>query len=274
MPAEASSSVRLIGREGQPPYFTFPLIDATGLVFCGFSTRRGGVSAPPFNSLNVGTTTGDEPTSVFDNRSRLERAFGYPVQEWISLAHGNEVHEVSSFHARYAPSPLLPEGDALISCHRDLPLTIYYADCVPIVLLDPQRPAIGLVHAGWRGTVANVVCRTVETMRERFGTDPSRLLCGLGASIGPCCFEVDNDVAAAVRSQFPSWQDSVVAVKNQAKSTIDLWQLNTFQLEQAGVPRQNIAISRLCTACREDLFFSYRRDRRQTGRLAMLVALL
>jgi YfiH family protein len=271
--AAEPSATRLVESDGLPPWFTFPLLDETGKGVCAFSTRLGGVSPAPFDSLNLGTTTRDDPAHVRRNREAWGRAVGHPILEWVNLEHGNVVHAVEAFHASYAGSGELPVGDAIVTDRPALPLTIYTADCVPIAFLDPDRPAIGLAHAGWRGTVKDVAGATVRAMGERFGSDPARLLCGLGASIGPCCFEVHDDVAGPVCARFPSWQESVVSLINTQKYSIDLWELNRLQLERAGVLRRHIAMSRLCTACRGDLFFSYRRDRRETGRLAMLLAL-
>jgi YfiH family protein len=144
---------------------------------------------------------------------------------------------------------------------------------VPVLLLDPDTPALGVVHAGWRGTVAGAAEAAVHAMQTAFGTRPERLLAGLGSSIGPCCMQVGNDVTSAIRAGYPSWQESVIRPHNMGKSTIDLWELNCLQLARAGVPRENVAVSELCTACRKDFFFSYRRDQGDTGRLAMLAAL-
>lgn len=288
--------VRWVEAPGAVPYFSFPIIDETGLVTCGFSTRVGGVSAPPFDGLNLGTTTKDDLANVRVNRDRFGAALGgYEVLEWIDLVHGNAVHEaVARDEGTFIRTARTPRADAVISRVPGLPLIIYTADCVPIVFVDPVTPAVGLAHAGWRGTVEDVAGATVAALQARYGTDPARLLCGIGACIGPCCFEVHDDVADPVRARYPQWQDLVAPLhkvslnketlvnapsnndplfKEQDKFRIDLWQLNARQLERAGVPRRNITISRLCTACRADLFFSYRRDRRETGRLSMFVAL-
>lgn len=295
-PPSLSPDVRWVEGPGAVPYCSFPLIDATGLVTCGFSTRVGGVSPPPFDSLNLGTTTKDDIENVRVNRDRFGAALGgYEVLEWVDLVHGNAVHEaVARDEGTFRRTERTPRADAVISRVPGLPLAIYTADCVPIVFVDPVTPAIGLAHAGWRGTVEDVAGATVAAMQARYQTDPARLLCGIGACIGPCCFEVHQDVADLVRARYPQWQDLVAplnkvplnkdrwldalsdsdpVLEERDKFRVDLWQLNARQLEQAGVPRRNIAISRLCTACRADLFFSYRRDRRETGRLSMFVAL-
>ncbi len=265
---------RLLEQRGLPPYFFFPLLAQCPDVFCAFSTRLGGISEAPYNSLNLGMTTTDSAAAVAENRRRFAEATGFPLVEWIRLEHGNRVHVVDQMQ----PAAELPLADAVITSRRRVPLTIYYADCVPLVLVDPLTPAVGLAHAGWRGTLADVAGSTVRAMRENFGTRPEHLLAGLGSSIGPCCFEVGSDVTEPLCARFAAWKEAVVTplednLNNEKKSRVDLWKLNSLQLTEAGVSRQNIAVSGLCTACRPDLFFSYRRDRRQTGRLGMMVTL-
>lgn len=279
--ARAEDAAVLVERDGHPPWFRFPYLDALEIAFCGFSTRRGGVSPAPYDSLNLGSTTRDDPANVAENRLRQALAFGYPLQEHIRLEHGCRVHLVEKCGDRSLDSEMsdlsphsgLPVADAVITRERGVPITIYYADCVPVVVMDPVRRAVGVAHAGWRGTVVEVARATVEAMGEQFGSRPSDLHAGIGSSIGPCCMEVGPEVVEAVGARFPQWQESVIRGTNRGTSTLDLWELNGLQLMGAGVPRNHIASSRLCTACRTDLFFSYRRDRRDTGRLAMLVCL-
>jgi YfiH family protein len=254
---------------GDVPYYRFPALDVHGVAFHAFTTRLGGVSGAPYNSLNLGGTTRDDAASVQENRRRAERTFGHALEERIRLEHGKRVHVVEDG----AAPQKLAVADGLITRLRGVPLLIYYADCVPVLLLDPETPALGVVHAGWRGTVAGAAEEAVLAMREAFGTRPQSLLAGLGSSIGPCCMQVGDDVTSAIRAAYPSWQESVIHPHNMGKSTIDLWELNCLQLTRAGVPRENVAVSALCTACRKDLFFSYRRDQGDTGRLAMLAAL-
>ena len=262
-----ANAVRRVETPGLPPYYVFPHLEPH--VFCGFTTRAGGVSVAPFDTLNLGTTTRDEAACVEENRRRMSAAFGHALGASIRLEHGCRVVRVDAGES-VADKPC---ADAVITCARHLPVAIYYADCVPVILVDPRRRALALVHAGWRGTMVEVSVRAVEAMQEAFGTDPADLLGGIGSSIGPCCFEVGPDVKDVVCARFPQWQESLVSVDKDLNTRVDLWNLNLLQLEHAGVPRRNIAISRLCTACRDDLFFSYRRDRGQTGRLAMLAVL-
>jgi polyphenol oxidase len=285
--AQHNPAVTLVETSGAPPYYAFRHLQADGTAFCGFSTRLGGVSSGPYASLNLGSTTADAWAHVEQNRRCLEAAYGYPLTEWIRLEHGNQVHVVDEavLAARQAdPSSPLPSADAVITCLEGVALTIYYADCVPVVIVDPVRRALGVVHAGWRGTLAGATSSAVQAMVERFGCEPADMLAGLGSSIGPCCFEVGADVIEQVRQRLGAWQESVMQPLNgtlkgaaevrDERARVDLWQINALQLEAAGLLASRIQVSRLCTACQPALFYSYRRDRRVTGRLAMTAVLL
>ena len=256
-----------------PLLYRFSHFEASGCLAHAFTTRCGGVSPQPWASLNVGSTTPDDPVRVRENRRRVEEACGLRLAECVRPEHGAEVRELFAPEESAETVHDLPRADAVITRVRNLPLTIFTADCVPVMLLDPVTPALGLVHAGWRGTLAEVGARTVQAMQRSFGTRPESLLAAVGASIGPCCMVVGDDVRLAVAARFPSWQETVVRALNGGKSTVDLWELNVLQLETLGVPRAQIAVSRLCTSCRDDLFFSWRRDRGETGRIAMVASL-
>jgi YfiH family protein len=238
----------------------FPALEATGLVSGAFSTRLGGVSSPPFDALNLGLTTRDEAANVMENRRRFAEATGIPLVESLTLDHGTQVHCATEVGGPVAV------GDAVVTDVPGVPITLYYADCCPIFIVDPMRPAVGLVHAGWRGTVANVVAATMQAMAARYGTRPGDCLAGIASSIGPCCFEVDREVACLVTEAYPHWQD--LARKTSNKWHVDLWEINARLLEAEGIERHNVSLSKLCTSCRSDLFYSFRRDRRNTGRMA------
>jgi hypothetical protein len=182
------------------------------------------------------------------------------------------------------------QGDALLTSQPGLLLAVQTADCVPILLADPARRAVAAVHAGWRGTLARVVAKTVGRMRLEFGTRPADIVAAIGPAIGRCCYEVGPEVAQAFLAQFPAaaeWFDgpfdrlavgeetpflpwlSMVPPGHQAapeRVRLDLRGANCWQLIDSGVRPRNIAVSTLCTACRADLFFSYRREGPQTGR--------
>lgn len=249
-------------------YLVFDSLQKSGLVLHGFTARQGGASPPPYDSLNLGLTSGDERTNVLSNRRILEKALGFYPEENIWLDHGREVYVAAG-----GDRDDKPHADAVITRLNGLPLTIFYADCVPIYILDRKNRAIGLAHGGWRGTVKDVAGNTIERMTREFGTDPADCLVGIGPSIGPCCFLVDEDVANLFLGTFAEWKDLVRKISNN-KWSIDLWSLNQRLLISRGVSGENISICALCTSCNRELFYSYRRDRGNTGRMAAFITLL
>lgn len=247
-------------RGEQVRYLAFPNLSVPH----GFSTRVGGVSQGPYRGLNIGQTSADVPRRVHENRVRLARELGVPLVRILNMVHGTQVVRVD------AHQPPVRTGDACITDQPGVSMMITTADCVPIFFHDPVRGAVGLAHAGWRGTVEGVARTTVEAMVSEFGCRPADLRVAVGPAIGPCCFEVDADVAEPFRQVFPG-KDLVQERVN--KFTVDLWRANERVLRVAGVREENILVSRVCTSCREDLFFSFRRDRKVTGRMAAVISL-
>lgn len=241
-------------------YLSFPNLQVPH----GFSTRVGGVSEGPYRSLNIGQTTKDAPSRVHENRQRLSGEVGVPLVRTLSMVHGAVVVRVDR------NPPTVREGDACVTDRPGVAMMITTADCVPIFFHDPVRRAVGLAHAGWRGTVAGIAAETVKALVREYGTRPEHVQVAVGPGIGPCCFEVDDDVAEPFRQRFPG-KDLVGERVN--KFTVDLWRANLQVLLEAGVAEERIRVSRVCTSCREDLFFSFRRDRKVTGRMAALIAL-
>lgn len=232
----------------------------------GSSTRLGGVSEGEYESLNLGYTTDDDETTVDENRRRFGEALGVRVPWVLRMEHGTEVAVMNEQAERDTRLP----GDACVTDRPGVTLSITTADCVPIVFYDPGRPAVGVAHAGWRGTVAGIAAATVSKMVEQYGSRATELLVGIGPAIGPERFLVDQDVADTFTRSF-SGQDLVVSRGN--KWAIDLWEANRRQLLEWGVPARQIFCCRLCTSSRSDLFFSYRRDSGRTGRMATAIAL-
>lgn len=184
-----------------------------------------------------------------------------------------QVHGTTCLVADARPPGEVGEADALITTRPGVPLAVFTADCLAVVLAEPERGVLAVAHAGWRGTVAGILGRLVRTLIERYAVRPERLRAAIGPSIGPCCYEVDEPVVGPLQAAFPGdcrrW---VAAAGAPGKWWLDLWRANTDQLVAAGVPAGAIANPRLCTACRRDLFFSYRKEGR-TGRLAVLAHL-
>lgn len=250
------------------PYYTFPaLAQHTEIVHAVF-TRTGGVSHPPYRGLNVGHSVGDEYEAVEENHSLVWRALCVQGAEVVTAqqVHGNRVTVVGAKDG----GSVMPQTDALITGEEGVTLMLRFADCLPILLYDGRRRVVGLGHAGWRGTAAAVASRMVLTMIEVFGSDPSDVLAGLGPAIGPCCYEVGDEVTRAVKPTLSRWQDAIRPLGNSHFS-LDLWEANRQQLRDRGV--SHIETGGLCTACHADEFYSHRADGGKTGRFATLIGL-
>ena len=222
----------------------------------GVSTRKGGVSPSPYDTLNLGTGSGDKASSVEENRRRFWEAMGIDTAQLAipQQVHGNRIRRVT------APGGY-GETDGLISDERGVVLVVQVADCLPIFLYDPRRQAIGLVHAGWRGTASEIASRCVETMESAFGTRPRDLTAFFGPSIGPCCYEVGEEVT----HRFPA--------KYVKGGHLNLWKSNRDQLVGKGMEPDRVEISGLCTACHTEWFFSHRASGGKTGRMLALFGL-
>ncbi len=243
----------------------------------GVSTRLGGLSDAPYATLNLGLKSGDDPDKVRLNRDLFCQAVGVDYARAITCqqVHGDRIHLARAADAgrgALSHADAVPACDALITDQPGLPLMLFFADCVPVLIYDPVRPAIGLSHAGWKGTVARIAAKTVLAMGEHYGTRPADCLVGIGPSIGPCCYEVDAPVLEAIQAAFAgTWQDLVVPRGD--RWLLDLWHANRHQLEAVGVPRSQIDISGVCTAENTVLFYSHRAEHALTGRHGAIICL-
>jgi hypothetical protein len=230
----------------------------------GFSTRRGGVSAPPFDSLNLGGKWGDDRASYQENRRRLSAAAG---AEPIFLA--RQVHGAAAVRVRAgdrAEEVAAIEADALYSDAAGVALGVYVADCIPALIADARTGAVAAVHAGWRGTVAGVLPATVRRMAAELGARPGDLRVALVPAIGVCCFEVGDEVVAAVEQVVPGAAAAgLIRGGPRGRAHVDLKQVNVQLLAAAGVPASSVDAGPECTSCQRERFFSYRRDQGRTG---------
>ena len=239
----------------------------------GFTTRAGGVSASPFDTLNLGAKWGDEPARVSENRRRLERAVNAPI--FVA----RQVHAAVIARVRAGDDPRAVaqvEADGLCSDSPGLALGVFVADCIPAVVVDPRTGSFAAVHAGWRGTVAGVLPAAVRALATEFGARPEDLRVALGPAIGPCCFEVGPEVAAAFEALSPDARARGIVLPSSrgtaGKANVDLKAANRLLLERAGVAPAAIDAGPECTHCDRARFFSFRRDGSGTGQLMGVVA--
>ncbi len=262
---------------GSIKLYEIPSFNKTGLVRHGFTTRIGGVGAKPYDTLNLAFHVGDNPETVTANREKVCRLFGTRLEAVVSAqqVHGVNVAVVDDRHAgcgAFSEETAIPDTDGIVTARPGLLLATFYADCVPIFILDPLNKVIGSVHAGWKGTAARVGARAIEIMEDTFNSDPGRCLVGIGPSIGPCCYEVDEQVIGAFRSEFDWWQEILWPVTSE-KSRLDLWKANLKILLEAGIDPDNVELAHMCSCCNQNLFFSYRGSRGNTGRMGAIIML-
>jgi YfiH family protein len=219
----------------------------------GFTTRGGGVSPAPWDSLNLGGSVGDEPSRVAENWRRLEAATRLHFAR-VRQVHGARVVRIES------PTGPVEEADAVVSARAGVAACVSVADCVPVLLADPDTGAVAAVHAGWRGTLAGVARAAVDALAREVGAHPARLVAAIGPSIGPCCYEVSPDLAARFQAELGS------VVRDGAAPRLDLWDSNRRVLVAAGLAPDRVETLGRCTACTPTEFFSHRRDAGRTGR--------
>jgi YfiH family protein len=227
----------------------------------GFTTRQGGVSPPPWDALNLGGAVGDAPERVAENWGRLGEATGLAFAR-VRQVHGAAVARLD------APASPPPEADVVLTRTRGLAACVSVADCVPILLADPETGAVAAVHAGWRGTLARAAAAGVAALARDAGGAPGRLLAAVGPSIGPCCYAISPELAA----RFEAELGSGLLAGPAGAPRLDLWAANLRILGAAGVPAERVDLLRRCTSCEAAAFFSHRRDRGRTGRQVAFIA--
>ena len=252
---------------------TAPNLHRPGLIHA-FSTRQGGVSRPPYESLNLGKAGEDPREGILENYRRFAKAAGFVLESLVMARqiHGAHIRAVTASdcgQGLYTPVP--KDCDGLMTRSSGVTLGVFSADCVPILLTDPVTKAIAAVHAGWRGTAAGMAARAVNAMREAYGTDPAHLLCAIGPSIHPCCFETDQDVPDAMRFAWRQDAQPYLHSLSPSRWKVDLQGLNRLWLTKAGVPDTSISDSGCCTCCDETLFYSHRRQGARRGSMLAVI---
>lgn len=252
-------------------YWRFESFPDDGVQQHGVLTRSGGVSVGPFASLNLSTAVPDARPAVEENRRRAYGVFGRTVTTLVHahLVHGDRVTRVG----RADQGRVAAQSDGLITDEPGCGLTMNFADCAPIFLYDPQRRAIGLGHAGWKGALGDLPGALVRAMQAAFGSDPAALLAAVGPCIGVGRYEVDEPVISQVRAAFPAAADDLLVYPNgrDRRPHFDLVHANRLNLARAGV--RHIEDAGVCTAERTDLFFSHRAENGRTGRFGTVFLL-
>ena len=264
---------------GGVPYLSFKALDDTGLAVNGFSTRMGGASRGKFSTMNFSYSRRDAAEDVLENFTRMAAALGVERDRMV-VSHQTHTVNLRRVTLEDAGKGVIRERDyrdidGLITDVPGLTLVTFYADCVPLYLLDPVNRAIGLSHSGWRGTVKRMGQVTVDAMKEAFGTKPEDLIACVGPSICRDCFEVGGEVVEEFRGAFGPEHREVLYCqgKRPGKYQLDLWKANEIIFREAGIRRENIHITNICTMCNSDYLFSHRKVGEERGNLAAFLCL-
>lgn len=255
-------------------YFTIDEFENTGVKAC-FSARIGGISPSPYNTMNLGYKSGDIKENIDSNFDILCGAAGFKKEDLVlsDQVHSNRCRVVGE--ADRGKGVLresdIKSVDGLTTNAQNTALCIFTADCVPVFLYDRVKDAVALCHAGWRGIVSGIIGNTIDTMVKAYGTKPSDLIAAIGPSIGPCCFNVGYDVVKTFKNVFGDLNG--IIIEEEGRYRINLWSAADSMLRDAGLRPEGIVNSALCTSCRGDLFYSYRRDGSLTGRMISIIQL-
>ncbi len=254
------------GAAGEVEYFSARNLSGLGQFRHWFLSRRTGRSTGPFATLNLGYGNGDDDGVVAGNRRSAWTALGLSREPLgLKQSHADGVVVVEEQAGGLAGSP--PVADAYITANRGIPLMVLTADCFPVVVCDARTPALGVVHAGWRGTALGITRKAVGLMAREFGTKPGECLAAMGPGIAPECYTVGEDVRAAFLRGFP-WGTEVLRPAEGGGWKADLREANLRQLVEAGLPASAVAVCPYCTHCEAEHFFSARRDGPKSGRQA------
>lgn len=248
---------------------------ATGGIRHAFSTRIGGVSAPPCDTMNFAHTVGDPEENLPENFRLLGEAAGFDGRRVCCChqVHSDRVVVAGQEHAgRIRRSERPWDADALVTNEPDLPLAVFTADCCPILFYDPVCRVIGAAHAGWRGTAAGIAARTAETMQRLYGCRAENIHAAIGAAIGPCCFETDDDVPTAMRASLGAAAEPFLVPAGD-KYHVDCKMLNRQWLLQSGLLPEHIEVSPVCTGCTPSLYWSHRKMGLKRGGMCAVIAL-
>lgn len=241
-----------------------------------FTSRHTGFSQGDYLSLNMALHVGDTPEDVLSNRRMVMQLLGADLPDMVCCqqVHGNQVAVVDRSYAgrgalRYEDA--LPGTDGLVTAIPGLVLATFYADCVPVFLFDPVRKVVGLAHSGWKGTMGLITVKVLEVMGGQFNCRPEDIMVYIGPGIGPCCYEIQADLADKVLSAFPGDND-IISIK-QKRIMWDLKETIRRCAINYGVPGSNITVSSWCTSCHTEYFYSFRKEQGKTGRMAALITL-
>lgn len=262
-----------VNRKQDVIFLSWPCLDGMKFVRHGFSTRLGGVSEGFFSGMNLSFTRGDKEDAVRENYDRIAEAIGFETKNIVcsDQTHTTNIRVVTKEDCGkgVCREKEYTDIDGLVTNVPGVVLATFFADCVPVYLVDPVAKAIGLVHSGWRGTVDNIIAEAVKTMKKEYGTDPANLVAAIGPSICSHCYEISVDVAVRFKEAYPENEyEDMMEDHHNGKYHLDLWKACRYNLIGAGVPPEQIEGPNLCTCCNPEFLFSHRATGGKRGNLA------
>lgn len=274
-----NSNQHIVERKSDDVVFlTFDKLEKTNLVKHGFSTRLGGVSKGIFGTMNLSYNRGDDKAAVDENYRRIAKALDTSVENMV-FSHQTHTTNVRVVTGADKGKGIVKELDyenidALVTNEKGIMLVTFYADCVPVFLVDTENEAIGLCHSGWRGTVGKITQNAIKIMGEQYGTKPGNIVAAIGPSICVDCYEVSYDVILQFKNCFDNKHYSELFYEKQnGKYQLNLWKANERILLEAGVAPDNIQTTDICTCCNSDKLFSHRASEGRRGNLAAFLEL-
>ena len=259
-------------------YLTYPLLEQTGVVKHAFSTRLGGVSKGVCSTMNLSFSRGDREEDVRENFRRMADILNIEEKDFVfsKQTHTTNVRVVTAEDRGKGLVKQLDydDIDGLVTNVSGICLSTFYADCVPLFFVDPVKKAIGLSHSGWRGTVGKIGAKTVQKMREEYGSNPKDIFAAIGPSICQECYEVSEDVIDEFKKAFAEryWKDLFYRKEN-GKYQLNLWKANEYILLEAGIEKEHMAVTNVCTCCNSELLFSHRASAGKRGNLAAFLVI-
>jgi uncharacterized protein, YfiH family len=261
------------------PYLAFQKLEETGKVINAFSTRLGGVSTGDCTSMNFNIARGDTAENVIENYERIANTIGVLVNSMVTAkqTHTTNIKRVTKADCGKGIFKISDYNDidGLITNEKGITLVTSYADCVPLYFYDKKNNAIGLSHAGWRGTAENMAGVTVSALTKAYRTNPKDIIACIGPSICSDCYEVGEEVADRFKNLLTTeeYNDMLIKGNTRGKYKLNLWKVNKLLFQKAGISEKNIYVTNICTACNPDILFSHRASKGKRGNLAAFLAL-
>ena len=274
---ESGSTTRINFNNGVP-YISYRILDDIPWLKNAVSTRLGGVSKDYLASMNLGFNRGDLDENVIRNHEIFANVIGVNPKNIVT---GNQTHTTN---VKVVTKEDCGKGiyrdrnykdiDGLITNEKGIVLATYYADCVPLLIVDTKNKAIGLSHSGWRGTVGKIGKVTIEKMGELYGTKPEDIVACIGPSICQNCYEISEEVAVQFKKAFPDNIKEILIDKGNGKYQLDLWECNRINFKEAGVLPENIKVTDICTCHNTDVLFSHRGHNGKRGNLGAFLSIV